>query len=53
MIRTAPKPAMADAYLDLITTYVTYSPTIWHDDPAGALDDGLDADGGNSPGMFA
>lgn len=30
------KPAMADAYLDLITTYVTYSPQIWHDDPAGA-----------------
>src|SRR5205814_9855377 len=31
-----PKPAMADAYLDLITTYVTYSPKLWHDDPSGA-----------------
>src|SRR4051795_263227 len=40
------KPFLADTYLDLIRTYVVYSESIWHDDPAGAggfWGDGIDA----------
>jgi len=34
--RSTDYPALRTQYLDLITTYISYAPTIWHDDPAGA-----------------
>ncbi len=38
----APKPAVADKYLDLTTTYCIYAKTIWHDaDVGGYWGDGL------------
>src|SRR5262245_23820624 len=38
----APKPAVADNYLDLTVTYCIYAKTIWHDaDVGGYWGDGL------------
>jgi hypothetical protein len=41
-VHAAPKPAVADKYLDLTTTYCIYAKTLWHEsDPGGYWGDGL------------